>query len=339
MKKRVFTICCITTFLASLSLAGCSSGSDEPSGGNNNTGGSGNTSHIVPSDPDSGNNNNSKPDNIKPGTSGTGDNTNPGENTGSGGSSESGDNAGSSDNSPKWKLVFEDNFGTAGDTVASAPDSEYWSLAQKGTDTWNRYMSESYDQAFQKGGYLYLYGEQVDGQYQTGGIESRNKFDFEYGQMKCRARFLRQPQGNHTGIWMMPETQDLGKWPRSGEIDVMEHLDDQGVYYSTVHYFDNNSQKDASSDKDINVDNNDFNIYGVVWTKDAVSFTLNGNVVFTYKNDDPSAGISYQYPFQYPFYLILSQSLGGRGTWEGVIDNSELPAIFQIDWIKVWQGE
>lgn len=324
MKRKILSIWCFSSFLAGVSLLSCSSGDDSPSditGGNSS---SGNTSQNIPADPDSGNNNNSNPDNIKPGNTG---------NTGTGDSIPSG--------SSSWKLVFEDNFGESNDSVATDPSSEYWSLAQKGTDTWNRHMSESYDQAFQKGGYLYLIGEQENGNYLTGGIESRNKFDFTYGQVKCRARFLRQPQGNHTGIWMMPQSQEyFGKWPRSGEIDIMEHLNDQQVYFSTVHFYDEAEDKADSEDKKINVDNNDFNIYGVVWDNDAVTFTLNGEVVFTYKNEKPdSEDLSYQYPFVKPFYLILSQSLGGEGTWEGPVDNSQLPAIFQIDWIKVWQKE
>ena len=65
---------------------------------------------------------------------------------------------------------------------------------------------------------------------------------------------------------------------------------------------------------------------------------MNGEIKFTYKNDNPnSEEFSYQYPFTKPFYIILSQSLGGKDTWEGAIDDKDLPAIFQIDWVKVWQ--
>lgn len=355
MKRKIFLFGA-TLILAGIVMWGCSSD-------NNNGSSAPDLSDKVPTNTDSGKNNNSEPDNINPSNPGNSDNnTGSGDNnTGSGddntgsGDNNTGsgdDNTGSGDNNtgsgdnntgsgsttPTWNLVFEDNFGDSSDNTVTYPSTEYWTLAAKGTDTWNRHMSESYNQAFIKGGYLYLYGEEVDGEYLTGGIESRNKFDFKYGQVKCRARFLRQPQGNHTGIWMMPQQESHGAWPRSGEIDIMEHLDDQPVYYSTVHYWDEGKGEDGSSDKEINVDHNEFNIYGVVWNQDAVAFTLNGEVMFTYKNADPTSDeFSYQYPFVDNFYLILSQSLGGKGTWEGVIDNSELPAIFQIDWIKVWQ--
>ena len=292
----------------------CSSGDDME---NNNGGNPNNTpTGTIPENTDSGKNNNTEPDNVKPDNSGSEnpDDTNP---------------------TPTWNLVFEDNF----EGESSQPNSEYWSLAPKGDDTWNRYMSESYGQAYQKDGYLYLFGMKSDGEYLTGGIESRNKFDFQYGQVKCRARFLRQPKGNHTGIWMMPEPP-AQKWPRSGEIDIMEHLNDEAKVYQTVHFWNESSQEDDKSDTTVAVDNDDFNIYGLIWDQNSVSFTVNGEVTFTYKNDNPSEdAFSYQYPFTKPFYLILSQSLGGEGTWEGVIDDSQLPAIFQIDWIKVWQKE
>lgn len=307
--------------ISSFGLFACSSGDGDGgmTGGGNE---SGSTSGTVPENNDSGKNNNSKPDNI----TNNGDNDDNGESGGNGGSDNNG-------NATQWNLVFEDNF--EGDS--SIPDPTKWKLAKKGDDTWNRYLSESYDQAYQKDGYLYLFGMLVNGEYKTGAIETQDLYSFTYGQLKCRARFLRQPQGNHTGIWMMPEPP-AEKWPRSGEIDIMEHLDDQSKIFETVHYWNDTTGEDASSDKEVSIDNDEFNVYGVIWDKESVTFTVNGEAQFSYKNTEPNnPDFSYSYPFTKPFYIILSQSLGGKGTWEGVIDDKELPAIFQIDWIKVWE--
>ena len=291
----------LSFLLAGFNLISCSSGDDAI-----NTEGP-STSGTIPENTDSGKNNNSQPDNITSGNNGT--------------------------DSSTWDLVFEDNF----DSTDSIPNPKYWRLAKRGDDTWNRYLSESYGQAYQKNGYLYLFGMLVGGEYKTGAIETLNNFSFTYGQVKCRARFLRSPQGNHTGIWMMPEPP-AQQWPKSGEIDIMEHLDDQSQVFETVHYYNDNLGENASSHGTSSIDNEDFNVYGIIWNQDSIKFTVNGEVAFTYTNDNPdSEDFSYQYPFTKPFYLILSQSLGGKGTWEGVINDSELPAIFQIDWIKVWQ--
>lgn len=316
--------------LALVGLTACSSGDSNDNDDMDNSGTTQTPMGTVPDNKDSNNNNNHTPDNPATIPDNSGDNGSTGgdDNTGNGGGSSD-----STDGTDEWEVIFYDEF----EGASSTPDPEKWVLTPKGTDTWNRYMSESYNQAYQKDGYLYLFGQEQDGQYYTGGVESRGKFDFTYGQVKCRARFLRQPQGNHSGIWMMP-SPPAEKWPRSGEIDIMEHLDAQDVVYETAHFWNESTGEDDSKDDTVHIDKEDFNVYGVIWDKESVRYTVNGKVYFTYKNENPDSDeFSYQYPFTKPFYLILSQSLGGKGTWEGVIDNSELPAIFQIDWIYVYK--
>lgn len=334
MKKFLLQLGGLSLFLSGMILVSCSSGEDsEPSNGNPPTSTTTKPSGTVPQNTDSGKNNNSEPDNIKPNNPGNDNNGTGNDNNGSGNDNTGGD---SENNTSTWKLVFEDNF----EGTDSIPNTEYWTLAPKGTDTWNRHMSESYGQAYQKDGYLYLFGMESDSEYLTGGIESRGKFDFTYGQVKVRARFLRQPQGNHTGIWMMPEPP-ADKWPMSGEIDIMEHLNDESIVYETVHnwWADELGHKDDPIPQSTaRIDNDEFNTYGIIWDESSISFTVNGEVNFTYnKKELQGDDAFYQWPYSKPFYLILSQSLGGKDTWEGVIDNSELPAVFQIDWVKVWQ--
>ena len=325
--KTIFSpLLTLGLLIGGLILAGCSSednGMNEDNTNSNNS--NSQTSGVVPENSDSGKNNTSEPDN--PSSNDNNDN-NDNNNDGNQGS-------GSSD-SPSWQLVFEDNF----EGTDSIPDSSKWTLAERGDDTWNRYMSESYGQAYQKDGYLYLFGMMANDEYLTGGIETRDKFDFTYGQVKCRARFLRQPQGNHTGIWMMPQPP-AELWPKSGEIDIMEHLNDEDIIYETVHNWWEgglNHEDDPVNRSTAAIDKEEFNVYGVIWNENSITFTVNGKENFTYKNEHMEGDDGfYQWPFTKPFYLILSQSLGGEGTWEGVIDNAELPAVFQIDWIKVWQ--
>lgn len=261
---------------------------------------------------------------------------------------ESGDNGGDDfdskfevegpdeETSANWTIIFEDNF----EGESSVPDNEKWVLCERGNDSWNRHLSESYDQAYQKDGILYLLAEKVDGEYETGGIETRGKFDFQYGKLECRARFDRRPKGNHTGIWMMP-SPPAEQWPKSGEIDIMEHLNKEWKIYETVHswYADDMGHKDdPMAQKEVSVNPEDWNTYGLIWTPEKLIYTVNGENHLEYPNLHlEGEDGAYQWPFDHPFYIILSQSLGGEGTWAGEIDDEELPAIFQIDWIKVWK--
>lgn len=234
------------------------------------------------------------------------------------------------------EVVFFDDF--EGDS--EIPDPDKWVLCEKGPSNWARYLSESYDQAYQKDGYLYLIGEKVNGEYKTAGIETRGKFEFQYGKVECRARFVRQPQGNHTGIWMMPAPPAL-QWPKSGEIDIMEHLNSDKKIFETVHswYADDMGHKeDPLSQKTVDIDNEDWNTYGLIWTPEKITYTVNGEEYLSYPNLHLAGeNGDYQWPFDHKFYIILSQSLGGEGTWAGAIDDAELPAVFQIDWIRVSQ--
>ena len=236
-----------------------------------------------------------------------------------------------------WVLTFEDDF--EGDS--REPDPSKWILCERGNDSWNRYLSGSYNQAYQQDGILYLIAERKDGEYLTGGIETRGKYEFEHGKVECRARFARTPHGNHTGIWMMP-APPAETWPRSGEIDIMEHLSDESQIYETVHswYADDMGHKDdPAAQKVVEIsDIEGWHVYGLEWNSQTITYTVDGTPYLSY----PNLGLegengTLQWPFNHPFYLILSQSLGGEGTWAGYIDNSALPAIFEIDWIKVWQ--
>lgn len=304
MKRTLFFGSIFSLVVTGMVLTGCST-EDDPMGGGDETGGT-----------------------ETPGTGG-GDGI---------GKSSPVDSVTTDSDGTTWRLVFSDEF----DQESGTPDASKWVLCEKGSSDWARYLSESYDQAYIEDGSLHLIGERVDGEYKTGGIETRGKFDFEYGKVECRARFATQPSGGHTGIWMMP-SPPAEQWPKSGEIDIMEHLNSEKKIYETIHswYCDDMDKTDPKPQGTAEVDNDEWNTYGVIWTADSITFTVNGEKYLSYPNLhlENAENAAYQWPFDHQFYLILSQSLGGEGTWAGPIDNSELPAIFEVDWIRVYQQE
>ena len=232
-------------------------------------------------------------------------------------------------------VVFEDDF----EQESRIPDPTKWELCKKQTSNWNRYNSESYDQAYVEDGKLVLVAEKVNGVYKTGAIRMLNDLGFEHCYVEVCAKFTKMAQGGWPAIWLMPAQPLYGGWPNSGEIDVMEHLNKDNSYYIALHtnYIDNlgNKNNPPSSDQ-LYVNTSEFNTYGMDWNDEEINFYLNGVKKLTYPNlhlSDESSKL--QWPFNTTFYLILNHALGGAGTWPGPINDNDLPAFFEIEYVKV----
>lgn len=232
-------------------------------------------------------------------------------------------------------LIFADEFDKDG-----IPDKDKWTLCPLGKSDWNNQMSESYDQAYVKNGNLVLRAEKKDGKYLAGGIKSQNKFSFSFGRVECRARLTRYPDGAFPAIWMMPQTPLYSGWPACGEIDIMEHVKQEPHIHQTLHtHYRNILGHKENTTAVTKCTWWDYNIYAVEWTKDSLTFFVNGTPTLTYSNMNlPDEAEMKQWPFGEgsAFYLILNMGLGDDGTWAGKIDDSELPAIMEVDWIRVY---
>ena len=234
-----------------------------------------------------------------------------------------------------WKLIFEDQFNTSGSF-----DQNKWQFSSRGNPAWARYLTSSSDYASQANGFLNLTmdSRRIEGDdvpYHSGGIESKTKFSFLYGKVEVRAKF-KKGQGSWPAIWMMPENSGYGNWPNSGEIDIMEHVNNENVVHQTIHnasVTDANGGSSATHSSAYSAD--EFNTYGIVWSPESIEFYVNEQLQFTYTKQ---AGADKKaWPFDQPFYLILNQS-GGLG-WPGPITDSALPFSMQVDWVKVYQQE
>lgn len=234
------------------------------------------------------------------------------------------------------QVIFEDNF----DQTDGIPDTTKWVLCPQQSPAWARYLSESYDQAYVQDGKLVLVGEIVNGQYKTGGVQTLGKAEFTYGKVEVCARFTKSAQGGWPAIWMMPSAPIYPGWPDCGEIDIMEQLNHDNIVYQTIHNYYKNTLGHYDPNPSITApyNQNEFNVYAVDWTEDALIFSINGVTKLTYPNLRlADENVKRQWPFAAPFYIILNQALGGPGTWPGAITDAELPAKMEVDWVKVTQ--
>lgn len=139
---------------------------------------------------------------------------------------------------------------------------------------------------------------------------------------------------------MMPAKPVYSGWPACGEIDIMEQLNHDGIVYQTIHshYKNDLGFTKPVPTKTVSYNKGQFNIFGIEWTPEALTFKVNGAATLVYPNLHlADESVKKQWPFDTSFYLILNYALGGPGTWPGTITDSELPAKMEIDWVKVSQ--
>ena len=172
--------------------------------------------------------------------------------------------------------------------------------------------------------------------YTSARLVTKNKGDFLYGRIEVRAK-LPAGRGTWPAIWMLPTDWAYGGWPKSGEIDIMEHVGyDPNKVLSSVHtesyYHSIGTQK--SGGLTIPTAMSDFHNYRVDWTTDFIKAYYDEQLVFTFINE----GKGYaSWPFDKRFHIILNLAVGGN--WGGAkgIDDNIFPASFEIDYVRVYK--
>lgn len=155
-----------------------------------------------------------------------------------------------------------------------------------------------------------------------------------YGWFEARIK-LPTGKGTWPAFWMMPK--NFSTWPGDGEIDIMEEVGyNPNVVVSTIHCnkYNNGGTSVESASKTVSTAQTDFHVYACEWTADYLKFYVDGAELLTYKND----GSGYDaWPFYTPFYLKLNLAWGGN--WGGAkgVDESCLPATYQVDYVRVFQ--
>ena len=159
-----------------------------------------------------------------------------------------------------------------------------------------------------------------------------------YGYFEAR---LKLPRGKGTwpAFWMMPVT--WSGWPEGGEIDIMEHVgcvptEVSSSIHCKAYYHAIGTQKTAA--KKISTVMDEFHTYALEWTPEYIKTYVDGVQLFHYNPDNYSKGRNADtWPFNKPFQLKLNLAWGGD--WGGMygVDESCLPATFEIDYVRVFQ--
>lgn len=202
-----------------------------------------------------------------------------------------------------------------------------------------QYYTNSIINANVAGGFLTITAqkENLEGmEYSSARLVTKNKLDVLYGRIEVSAK-LPEGRGTWPAIWMLPTDFAYGGWPKSGEIDIMEHVGyDQNTVHFTTHseayYFKINTQK--TSTKVIPTASTAFHKYRVDWTPDYIRGFFDDVQVFEFLNE----GTGYKvWPFDKRFHLLLNIAVGGD--WGGAkgIDDGIFPQKLLVDYVRYYK--
>ena len=185
-------------------------------------------------------------------------------------------------------------------------------------------------------------GRSVD--FISGRIDTRGKVSFTYGTAAARMK-LAAGAGLWPAFWALGD----GRWPDTGEIDIMENVGDAGWTSVALHgpgYFGDTplvkraplaGRHDATA----------WHVYSVDWTPDELVFKVDKRVV--YRVTRAMVESHGRWAFDNPKHLILNLALGGNypagvnGTaapYRGLPDatvrsiQKDEPKIV-VDWVRV----
>lgn len=171
--------------------------------------------------------------------------------------------------------------------------------------------------------------------YTSARILTRGKAFWKYGYIEVRAK-LPKGVGTWPAIWMLPENNTFGGWPKSGEIDIMEHVGfDPAVVHGTVHTEAFNHNKGTQKGMQITVPtfHEEFHLYAIHWTEDRIDFYLDDQKYFTFEN---SGGDFEEWPFDQEFHLILNIAVGGNWGGQQGVDSKIWPQKMEVDYVRVY---
>lgn len=249
---------------------------------------------------------------------------------------------------PGWKLVWSDEFETPGLPDPAKWDYEVGYIRNKELQYYTKVRKEN---ARVEGGHLVIEGikEQFaipdDGgrhagkkvgdfaDYTAAALITKGKESWTYGRIEVRAK-LPQGKGVWPAIWMLGDSRGRINWPSCGEIDIMEfvgHTPDK--IHANCHF--SKDGKHASKGGKITTAKpwEDFHVYAVEWTAEAMDFYFDKDKYFTFPVD--TATEKDANPFRKPQYLLINLALGGA--WGGQMDDTVLPQKFLVDYVRVYQ--
>lgn len=241
---------------------------------------------------------------------------------------------GHAESSDPRTLFFDDFDGPAG-----APPSAQWRY-DVGSGGWGNNEMQTYTDSpanvsLDGNGHLAITarGESYD-RITSARVNTKGTFDFTFGRAEARIA-LPAGRGLHPAFWLIGSNADQVGWPESGEIDVIETLNEAWDYHTGVHAprdgFPRGQEISASGPAPFPLAGV-FHTYWVERTPGRIVTGIDDRTLYSVTPADLAEGA--RWVFDAPFFLLLNLAVGGQ--WPGPPDfTTPNPSTMLVDWVRV----
>ena len=175
-----------------------------------------------------------------------------------------------------------------------------------------------------------------DTSYTGGMITTSRKYAQAYGRFEMRARFPQSTvAGLQSSLWMYPQDNTYGAWPKSGEIDIAEWFSGWGTLaVPHLHYGGDANDPSRGSYACQLGDPTAFHTFAVEWTPVSITFVYDGQTCLRNSTWTTFTGLLGGAPFDQPFNLLIGN---GRGDGKNApTADTPFPSALQVDYVRAW---
>ncbi|MCA9304790.1 MAG: family 16 glycosylhydrolase [Phycisphaerales bacterium] len=247
----------------------------------------------------------------------------------------------------QWSLVWEDEF------EGNSLDTSFWSYqigngeayglpSGWGNNELQYYTNLSGNLSVSNGTLKITAREQSLGglPYTSARIRTKDLRDFTYGRFEGRMK-IPSTSGVWPAFWLLPTDSPYGGWASSGEIDIMESVNQADRIYGTIHHGAPwpNNQQNGNTVQDGTDFSQDFHTYALEWEPDTLRWYIDGNLFHTVTSNNWYSSVApgnNRAPFDVPFHILLNVAVGGNfpGNPNG---SASYPQTLEVDYIRVYE--
>ena len=220
-----------------------------------------------------------------------------------------------------YELVFRDEFEGHSLDLSKWTFGFGWGLNSGSFSEHNRSQNLTFD-----GNNAILKAEEVNGQWYSAAINSKNKMTMRYGYWETRVKISGHAPGVLPAFW---QKQNHEGWPP--ELDIFEFFGTDTRLAATIHYQGGSSGQSF----DFGDMSGEYHVYGLEYTADFIKWYLNDSV---YRTITPTSHSTFFNQWNNDaIYSMFSIHVTDKYGWLGEPDASKMPVYMYVDYFRMYQ--